>query len=113
MMKYLKKEFKILQELKNNDKLKLEEQELLTQLLQDYNTIFHIAYKQQEYINRKRPEYAKAMDENFKLTEKNNFLTEENKRYKNALNTQNKYYKELEKEVRRYRKIIQDYEDQK
>ena len=112
-MKYLKKEFKILQELKNNDKLKLEEQESLIELLQDYNAVFHIAYRQQEYINRKRPEYAKEMDENLKLTEKNKFLVEENKRYKNALSIQNKYYKELEKEVRRYKKIIQDYEDKK
>ena len=113
MMKYLKKEFKVLQELKNNDKLKLEEQESLKQLLQDYNTIFHIAYRQQEYINRKRPEYAKEMDENLKLIEKNKFLAEENKRYKNAINVQNEYYKELEKEVRRYKKIIQKYEDEK
>ena len=103
-MKYLKNEFKILQELKNNDKLKIEEQEILTQLLQDYNVIFHIAYKQQEYINKKRPEYARIIDENFKLTEKNKFLVEENKRYKNAHKDSLEYIKILEKEIKGLKK---------
>lgn len=102
-MKYLKDEIILLSDLK----FKREDvKEALDCILDGYNRIFTLAIHQQEYIKKKNPEYAENMERNFKLQDRNKFLEEEYKRYKNLYKEQINYIKTLEKEIKIYKNLI-------
>jgi len=99
-MKYLKDEMMLLQSIK----IKREDvKEALDNLLDSYNKVFNIAVHQQNYINKKRPEYAREMEDNFRLREKNNYLEKEHKRIKLL-------YKDRMDEIRKLEKLLKVYQ---
>lgn len=107
-MNYLAKEVGILQETKR--KLEGEEKLALALTLEAYNKLYLLALKQQQYIKKKRPEYAEQMEQNFKLIERNKFLEDSIKRYKELNKSQIQYSKELEKELRMTKKLLENYQ---
>lgn len=102
-MQYLKNEMVLLQSLK----FKREDiKEALNNILDGYNKLFNMAVHQQQYIKEKRPEFAREMEENFKLVERNKYLENENREYKNLYMDQLSRIKTLEKTVRYYSRIL-------
>ena len=102
MMKYLKDEVKLLQGIGFKEEI----QQAIDNILDGYNRVFNIAVNQQEYIKTKQPEYAKTMEDNFKLMDRNKYLESEYKRLRNAYKDQADYVRGLEKELRRLRKLV-------
>ena len=102
MMKYLKDEVKLLQGIGFKEEI----QQAIDNILDGYNRVFNIAVNQQEYIKTKQPEYAKTMEDNFKLMDRNKYLEDSNKRYKNLNKLQNEYVKKLEKDLRMTKKLL-------
>ena len=103
-MNYLANEVSILQGTKR--KLEGEEKLALALVLEAYNKLHLLAVRQQRYIKEKRPEYARQMDQNCRLIERNSFLEEEIKRYKKSYKAQADYVREIEKENRFFRKVL-------
>jgi len=102
-MQYLKDEMVLLQSLK----FKREDiKEALKNILEGYNKVFNLAVHQQNYIKEKRPEFAREMEENFKLVERNKYLENENREYKNLYRDQLSRIKTLEKTVKYYSRIL-------
>lgn len=102
-MKYLKEEVKLLQSIN----IKREDvKEALENILDGYNKVYSLAFSQQKYINKKRPEYAKEMDENCKLREENSNFKDENKRYRELYKDQIAYIQNIEKELRMTKKLL-------
>ena len=108
-MNYLKNEVSLLQSIKNNFDEDIKQ--AIINLLDGYNRLFALAINQQEYIKRKRPEYAQEMEQNFKLVERNKFLEESIKRYKELNKSEMKYSKEIERELRMTKKLLETYQD--
>lgn len=105
-MKYLKNEIILLQNTKKNESIPEKERLALAFLLDSYNKIYSLALSQQKYIKEKRPEYAKNMDDNFKLLERNEYLENEVKTYKDVYKKQLTYIQNIEKELRMTKKLL-------
>jgi len=102
-MKYLKDEIILLQSVK----IKREDVKVaLNNVLEGYNRVFNMAVHQQQYIKENRSKFAKEMEENFKLVERNKFLEDEYKRYKKSYKEQADYTRKLEKEAKALKKLL-------
>lgn len=101
-MNYLKDEIKLLHGCKFREDI----QQAINSILDGYNKVYTLAVNQQQYIKGKRPEFAREMEENLKLIDRNKFLEDENKRFKNLNKEQVNYIKKLEKEIRRLKKLL-------
>ena len=103
-MQYLKDEMILLQSLK----FKREDiKEALNNILDSYNKVFNLALHQQQYIKEKRPEFAREMEENFKLVERNKFLEQENKEYKSLYKEQILHIQKQEKQLRKMKRLLE------
>ena len=105
-MKYLKNEVSILQNAKNSNKFLEKEKNALVLILEQYNKLFSTAVYQQNYIKDKQPEYAREMEQNFKLLERNKYLENSIKKYKDLYKDQLKYIKTIEKELQTKNKLL-------
>lgn len=102
MMKYLKDEIVLLQNISFREEI----QQAIDNILDGYNKVYLLAIHQQQYITKKKYEYADNMEKNFKLMDRNKYLEDENKRYKNAHKDSLEYIKILEKEIKCLKKNI-------
>lgn len=106
MMKYLKKEISVLQITKNDNKFSEKEKNALALVLDQYNKLFTTAVYQQNYIKEKQPEYAREMEQNFKLLERNKYLEDSIKKYKELYKNQLKYIKTIEKDLQTKNRLL-------
>lgn len=87
-------------------RLEIQDKIFLQTMMEKFNGIARKAVKLKRYIQEHEKDYAEQMDRNCKLIERNKFLEDENKRYKNLSKDRLEYIKQLEKDIKDYKKIL-------
>lgn len=105
-MKYSRDELRLLTDKLSGSELSKEEKLALYTIMESYNKLYCIAIKQHKHIKTKEEQWARDMDLNFKLNEKNEYLKSELDRYKLAYKNLGEYTKDIEKDLSKAKKYI-------
>lgn len=81
------------------NQLKDEDKKIVREMMSDYNKLIALAREFKNYLSKKEKDYAREMDENLKLKDKNKILKKENEILNNKVKDMGELLLEQHKEI--------------